>query len=300
MALKEVLRKFLPSAVLDQFRSWKKNQRRRQLRQQALAGKGLTKAELLQQLQQMGIAPGDTVMVHCSMSQLGFVQGGPTTLCGAFLEAIGPTGHLLMPSSPIKTLQLAFARHHQTVDLRTIPSAMGALSETFRAWPGVKRSPHPTEPVLAWGQQAAWLTEGHRGQITPYNANSPYRRMMQLNGKILYAGVTLDNAGTHLHTLEDAVDFPYPVYHPQVFRFQLTDQEGHQETVETKVHNPVWSVQRRCDELIPMFERASVLDRFPLGQAECLLLNAQGMLNTMLEAFHERRVTMYHPQGQVE
>lgn len=300
MAWKDKLRKLLPLAVLEKFRSFKKQQRRRQLQQQAQAGKVLTRPALVRQLHNMGIAEGDTIMVHCSLSQLGFVEGGSATLIEAILETIGLGGHLLMPSSPIKTLQLTFAQQNTTVDLRSIPSAMGALSETFRNWPGVKRSPHPTEPVLAWGEQAAWLTEGHRGQITPYNEHSPYRRMMQLNGKILYAGVTLDNAGTHLHTLEDAVDFPYPIYYPEVFRFQLIDAEGIPQEVETKVHNPEWSVQRRCDELIPLFQQAGVLQRYNLGQAECLLLDAQGMLNTMLKAFHERKITMYHPQGQVE
>lgn len=236
-------------------------------------------------------------MVHSSLSSIGYVKGGAATVVDALLQAVGDEGHLLMPSSPIAGLQIDFARTHREVDLRSAPSALGSISEHFRLRPGVCRSVHPTEAVLAFGPQAAWLTEGHLGQPTPYNAQSPFRRMMELDGEVLYLGVTLDNAGTHLHTLEDAVDFPYPVYAKEVFSFTVTDQQGRVHEVDSRVHNPEWSRRRRCDELLPMFERAGVLRQGKLGEAVCLLLNTRAMFDCMLNEFERQGVTMYHPQG---
>ena len=297
MGFKDPLRKALPEFLLERIRLWKRKGRRRALEAQRRYGKTWNQESLTAAFRSMGMEQGSTWMVHSSLGAIGYVEGGAETVVKALLNAVGPEGHLLMPSSPIAGLQLDFARGKREVDLRTIPSAMGSISEVFRCQSGVLRSAHPTEPVLAIGPNAEWLTEGHLGQKTPYNAYSPYRRMMELNGYILYLGVTLDNAGTHLHTLEDALDFPYPIYAPELFPFQLTDVQGGVHQVKTRVHNPEWSKKRRCDELLPLFDGQGVLRRAQLGKAECLLLNAQAMFECMIKAFEERGVTMYHPLG---
>lgn len=296
-ALKDWLRKLIPTSVLEQNRKRKKARRREELNNQKKAGRVVSHDMLVDQLKSMGIQKGDTLMIHCSLSKLGYVEEGAQGLISALLEAIGEKGNLLMPSSPVTKLQLDFAKENRSVDLRIIPSAMGALSENFRKYTGVKRSTHPTEPVLCFGPDSEWLTSGHLNQLTPYNETSPYRRMMELNGKVLYAGVTLDNAGTHLHTLEDAVDFPYEVYYPEVFQFDVIDGEGNIHQVSSKVHNPEWSVKRRCDELLPLFDAEAGMSRPKLGQADCLLLSTSEMFKCMTNSFESKGITMYHPKG---
>ena len=291
------IRKVLPGFVLDRIRKEKKKKRRRELARQKEQGSILNQQDLEDGLRKMGIGQGDTLMVHCRLSSLGYVEGGPEVLYQALRSALGPNGHLLMPSSPVRKLQLDFARQQRAVDLREIPSAMGALSEHMRKCPGVLRSTHPTEAVLAVGPKAEWLVSGHSSAAAPYAADSPFRRMMEFSGKILYLGVTLDNAGTHLHTLEDEVAFPFPVYTQEQFAFCVTDQKGITNEMKTRVHDPEWSRRRKCDELIPLFEEKGVLTRHRLGEAECLLLDASQMFQTMVQAFEERGVTMYHPKG---
>ena len=291
------IRKVLPGFVLDRIRKEKKRKRRGALSRQREQGNALNEQVLEDGLRKMGIGDGDSLMVHCRLSSLGFVEGGPGGLYRALRNILGPNGHLLMPSSPVKKLQLDFAREQRAVDLRSIPSAMGALSEYMRGCPGVLRSTHPTEAVLAAGPKAEWLVSGHSSAAGPYAADSPFRRMMEFSGKILYLGVTLDNAGTHLHTLEDEVAFPYPVYTKESFSFRVTDLKGTTSEMRTKVHDPQWSRKRKCDELIPLFEEKGVLTRHRLGESECLLLDASQMFQTMVQAFEERGVTMYHPKG---
>jgi aminoglycoside 3-N-acetyltransferase len=245
----------------------------------------------------MGIAAGDVLLVHASMGRMGYLEEGPTTAVNALIGVLGPTGTLVMPSSPVKALQLDHARSGVVFDVRNTPSAMGALSEYFRTLPGTVRSLHPTEPVCARGLQAHYLTEHHHLQPTPYTPDSPWGRVATAHGKILYVGVTLANAGTSLHVLEDAVPFKFPVYYDKSFEFQVIDSNGVPQVVKSKVHNPEWSVKRQCDALIPWFEAQGVLQKVRWGEADCLLLDAHAMLQTMRTGYEQNGITMYTPHG---
>ena len=292
------LRSLMPKPVLELYRSLKKDAVRKDLEKQREAGHSITKKRLLEQLTEMGVKPGDHLMVHCAMSKMGHLENGPKTVVDALLEAVGPAGTVCMPSSPIDKLQLTFMEQNPVFDVKNTPSAMGAVSEYFRKLPGTLRSLDPTEPVCAQGAVAKEFVKDHFGHLTPYNAPSPWKKLMDANGKILYVGVTLINAGTHLHTLEDAVDFKYPVYAHAIFTAKLIDSDGKVCTMQTKVHNPEFSRRRRCDELIPYFEAEGILQKTKLGRADCLLLDAKGMFDAMLKGYQEKGITMYTPHGE--
>ncbi len=291
------LRNILPDFILEKIRGAKKNAVRSALQKQKQSGEIISKERLLIQLREMGIAPGDHLMVHSAMSKIGFLADGPKTFVDALFEAVGPEGTVCMPSSPVKKLQLDYIRENPVFDVRNTPSAMGTITEYFRKLPGTLRSLHPTEPVCANGKRAVEFVGHHFGELTPYTANSPWKKLMDARGKILYVGVTLANAGTHLHTLEDALDFKYPVYYPEEFSARVLDEAGREHTMQTRVHNPEFSKRRRCDELIPLFERENVLQKTTLGKADCLLLDASAMFNSMVKNYKERGVTMYTPEG---
>jgi aminoglycoside 3-N-acetyltransferase len=292
------MRRFLPLFIKKYYRSLRRKRRRNDLVKQQRLGKGATRKALVLQLKQMGICQGDTLMVHSSLGKMGFVEGGAATVIDALKEAVGEKGNLLMPSSPVMALQYDYALKEKVFDVLETPSAMGAITEYFRQQTGVLRSAHPTEPVCAFGPDAEYLTCGHFAEITPYTHRSPWQRMYEFKGKILYVGVTLINAGTHLHTLEDSVEFPYPVYASRVFEFTIRDVDGKEHKVNTRVHNPEWSAKRRCDELIPLFMDAGVCKKVVFGQAPSLLFDATGMFNVMKDLYYRKGVTMYHPQGQ--
>lgn len=237
-------------------------------------------------------------MVHSAMSKIGFLENGPKTFVDALLEVVGESGTICMPSSPVKTLQLLHMQNAPVFDVKNTPSAMGAITEYFRKLPKTHRSLHPTEPVCANGRLAKDFTASHFGAITPYGENSPWKKLMDADGKILYIGVTLDNAGTHLHTLEDAVDFKYPVYADTIFTAKMVDETGAEKTMKTKVHNPEFSKRRKCDDLIPIFENEKVLEKHTLGRANVLLLDAKKMFTAMVSGYKKSGITMYTPHGE--
>jgi aminoglycoside 3-N-acetyltransferase len=297
MSFKNFVRSITPKPLLDWNRQRKKRGRNAQLESQKNNNEAFTVEDLVKDLKGMGIVEGDVILVHSSLSKIGYLQDGPKTLVDALIETVGPKGTILMPTSPNNVYQLNYIRNTPFFDVLNSPSKTGKITEYFRTLPEALRSLHPTEPVSAIGNNAEWFIEGHFNQETPYNANSPFYRVSEKKGKILYIGVTLSMAGTNLHTLEDAVDFKYPIYHNELFDIELIDSFGLKHKVKTKVHNPEWSKKRKCDDLIPMFEAEGVLEKVQLGEAKTLLLDAEKMLKVMIEKYEEEGITMYTPTG---
>jgi len=110
-------------------------------------------------------------------------------------------------------------------------------------------------------------------------------------------GTTLNGACTNLHTLEDAVDFKFPVYDEHIFDVKMIDAKGHESVVKTKVHNPEYSAKRNCDALKPMFEQEHVLVNGMIGEAKSMLIDAEKMLESMIRNYKEKGITMYTPFG---
>jgi len=252
---------------------------------------------LIRDFKNAGIIEGDTVLVHSSLSRIGYLEEGPKTFVDALLEIVGKKGNVLMPTSPNSVYQLNYIRNTPFFDVVNSPSKTGAITEYFRKHPDSKRSLHPTEPVSAIGPEAHYFTKDHFNQLTPYNDKSPFYRVSEKGGKILYVGVTLSMAGTNLHTLEDAVDFKFPVYYDEIFEIDIIDEKGNRNKVKTKVHNPVFSKKRKCDDLIPLFIEKGVMKKQRVGEAETLVVDAKPFFDLMCQEYLENGVTMYTPNG---
>lgn len=296
--MKNFIRSITPRFLLQIYRNSKKKGVRKSIEKQEKFGNGATLDSLIQDFKKCGIQSGDSVLVHIGFSKLGFVEGGPKTFVDALLSVVGENGNILMPTSPNAGLQLNYIQSNQVFDVVNSPSKMGLLSEYFRKLPAVVRSESPIEPVCALGPDAIWFTAGHAGEVTPYTSKSPFARLVEKQGKIVYIGVTLDNAGTSLHLLEDAVEsFPFPVYAEQRFLVKVIPVNQDAYEFEIKVHNPTQSAQRRCDELLPLFEKKGVAKQSNIAQAHTWVFEAQGMYQLMLDEFHKNGVTMYTPNG---
>ena len=64
----------------------------------ASASKPATVTSLVDELRALGLDDGMTVMVHSSLSRLGFVLGGAQTVVAALHETVGPGGTIMMPT----------------------------------------------------------------------------------------------------------------------------------------------------------------------------------------------------------
>lgn len=139
-----------------------------------------------------------TLIVHSSLSSIGWVVGGPPTVVEALLDVIGDEGTLIMPAATPQCSDLP------VFDPRTTPTTMGAIPETFRTWPGTSRSRHPLESVCAKGAKAAEVTKDHPLAFSE-GRGSPFGKLYELDGWVLLIGVGF-NRCTALHFAESLVE----------------------------------------------------------------------------------------------
>ena len=62
----------------------------------------ITKEFLVDKFYQLGIKQGDTLLVHASLSSLGYVVGGAETLFLVIREVIGNEGTIVVPSQTVE------------------------------------------------------------------------------------------------------------------------------------------------------------------------------------------------------
>lgn len=173
-----------------------------------------TQVALTTDLQALGIAEGQILIVHSSLKSLGYVLGGAQTVVSALIAALGPTGTLVMPaftpqvSDPSRWTDRPFpAEEIERVravlpefNIDTTPTSMGAIAETFRRWPATLRSDHPQVSICARGPQAPMIVTPHE-LAWAQGPGSPFERLYELGADILLLGVGFNRA-TMLHYAE--------------------------------------------------------------------------------------------------
>ncbi|MEM9202325.1 MAG: AAC(3) family N-acetyltransferase [Actinomycetota bacterium] len=174
-----------------------------------------TVATLRRDLEALGVEQGMTLMVHSSLSRLGFVAGGAHAVVLALLESVGPNGTVMMPTHsahlsepsswtnpPVpeawwSTLRADVPPYDPVL---TPTRGMGAVVECFRHVPGVQRSAHPCVSAAALGPDAAFLV-GEHPLDHALGESSPQARLYELDGHVLLLGVDHGN-NTSLHLAE--------------------------------------------------------------------------------------------------
>lgn len=295
--MRNFLKKIVPSFLLVVYRSFKKKKRSQKVLKEKQKGNIITEKQIKDKLTEVGIKSTDVVMLHSSLSKMGYVEGGAQSVINALKSVVGTDGTIAMPVFPGHGFNYDYLKSSPVFSVNETVSRMGIITETFRNMKGVKRSLHPTDSVAAFGLQADFLTADHFNQLTPYNSNSPFYKLCQLKGKIILLGVDF-NSLTNLHTLEDAVsDFKFPVYHTQILECTVVDEHGKRFKMRTKVHDPKWSQKRQCNAMILLFKEAGFLKESKLGNAIVYVIEADKMHAWMLKSYTERGITMYTPEG---
>src|SRR5262249_15671446 len=95
----------------------------------------LTRGRIVADLQELGLKSSGILLVHSSLSALGVVAGGARTVIDALGESLGTQGTLVLPTHSWEVMDSGC----RVFDVRQTPSCVGAITEKFRAMPGVVR-----------------------------------------------------------------------------------------------------------------------------------------------------------------
>lgn len=182
-------------------------------------GEPVTIPSLISDFEALGLAAGDTVIVHSSLSAIGWVAGGAQAVVDALREVLTEDGTLVMPTHtpqylhpdewqnppvPEDWYDQIFAHRPPYRPALTPSHGMGAIPECFRTYPDVTRSRHPLFSFAAWGADAGAIVGQHSYDYS-LGQDSPIGRIYERGGTVLLVGVD-HTVNTSLHLGEYRAD----------------------------------------------------------------------------------------------
>ena len=184
-----------------------------------------TITSLKRDFEALGVKPGANIIMHSSLSKIGWTVGGPVSVIRAIMQVLTLEGTLVMPTFSGENSDPSNWEHPPVPESwwdtirKEMPAfepqitparGLGRVIDTFRTWPGVLRSNHPVSSFAAWGKQAKFITENH--ELTgDLGEGSPISRLYELDGQILLVGVSHEN-NSSIHLAEYRSDFPGKKY----------------------------------------------------------------------------------------
>lgn len=221
--------------------------------------------KMAQDLVNLGIKEDDTILMHSSLSSLGFVEGGADTVIDTLLSLI-TKGTLLIPALSYSTVN----KDNPAFSVKDTPSCIGKISETFRKRDGVIRSIHPTHSVCGIGKYAKEILSQHIETSTPAGNKSPFALLPKYNGKILMLGCTM-RPNTSMHAVEELTR-PWYLMREEKVNFTLIDENGEKQTKEYECHF-FKGVMQRYDRVADLMD----VKKGKVLEADCFLIDSVKM-----------------------
>lgn len=255
----------------------------------------VTRSRLVSSFRDLGIERGETVLVHASLSAIGWTVGGPQAVVDALFETVTRSGTVVMPthttqySDPtawtdppvpdewIETILECRPAYRPSV---TPTRSMGAIAECFRTYPGTVRSRHPIYSFAAWGYDAEAIVSDHEFDYG-LGDGSPLARVYDLDGKVLMLGTDY-RTNTSLHLAEHRADVPLETSTTRVPVLEAGD----------RVHVEIETLETRTDDFVELgtaFEAQTDVHAGTVGAAEATLLDQRSLVEFARDWFETNR-----------
>lgn len=254
------------------------------------------KEDIISALQEAGVKKGQHIMVHTSLSQLGFVCGGPQVIIEALLESVGEMGTIMMPAQSWKNLDpkagvhweepkewwQAIREHWPAYNKEITPTnTMGAVAEMFRKWPRALRSDHPARSVAAYGKYASYLTENH-DLSNIFGDGSPIGRLYELDGYVLLIGVGYDK-NTSLHLADERAVYPNKHMAEESSAIMLNGQRV------WKTYQTLYVDGEDFEQIGDAFEKNGRVAKVPLGNSSIRFMKQKELVDFAVEWIQKNR-----------
>jgi len=180
--------------------------------------KALTQKDITDALHALGVTAGETLLVHTSLTQLGYVQGGADTIIDALKQTVGEDGTFLAPAflRPFIYSDGCLNKSNEYRPYDTRPDGAlrdkaiwtGALPKTMLKRNESFRSGHISHEWTAIGKNAEYCTSGHALLDSPCGKNSPLAKALELDGSVVFIGCSI-GANTFIHYIEAMANAPF-------------------------------------------------------------------------------------------
>ncbi|MBS4219689.1 AAC(3) family N-acetyltransferase [Bacillus sp. FJAT-49711] len=225
-----------------------------------VGGYMLTKNQLVGDFKRIGVKEGMVLVVHTSLRNIGYIEGGPDAVIESLLDILGDEGTLVMPS---------MTSGDEVFDPKTTPTDdMGIVAETFWRMPGVLRSVHPNSAFAAYGKHAPEIV-AEQLIDQPEGIKSPIGKAYQLDGRILLFGVSHDS-NTTIHLAESLNDVPYRTYSTM-----LMSRDGKVEKIEIPIINHCCQNFNKMESLL---KEKGCLTIQKIGNGTCQFMKAKDVV----------------------
>lgn len=256
-----------------------------------------SRRELAAAFSALGVAPGDTIMVHASVRAVGEVAGGPDQIHLAIKDAITERGTMMMYAScPDYYDDIGRGVHPGSFE-REILDKMpafeaataraardnGTLVEFFRSYPGTLVNDHVAR-FAVWGANARHLISEQPWHF-PFGRGSALDRFVELDGKILLIGCDHDNV-TFLHYAEHILDVPdlrvVTMEVPWIEDGERVWKEVKEVDTSGAGAHPNWP-DRFFSQIVNAYLARTNNRGGRVGHAHCFLFDARGLLALALD-----------------
>ena len=227
-----------------------------------------SKDQIISDLRRMGLVEGDHVAVALSFKSIGNVEGGPEEFIEALLAIVGSNGTIMM-NAHTSYFPVSEVNPDYVFDFRSSSPGTGVLPEKLLKHEGAIRSRHPTFSVVAVGNLAEYLTEGHDECSRPY---LPFEKLARVKGKCLFIGIEGRLVAIRHEAQRRAGLFVVPM---------LTGVK-YKKNNEVKLFVSVMPpCTKKLPELNPRLEEMNVLRNGRIGNAPSLIGLADNLLDSL-------------------
>ncbi|WP_462410525.1 AAC(3) family N-acetyltransferase [Neobacillus sp. Marseille-QA0830] len=180
-----------------------------------------TRQSIAEDLRSLGLTKGMTVMVHSSLSSIGWVNGGEVAVIQALMDVVTDEGTIVMPSQSVElsdptewqyppvpeewwdVIRETMPAYHE--EYTPVTRGLGRIVEVFRTYPGVIRSSHPNFSFIAWGKDKHNIID-HQSLHFGLGEQSPLGKLYHLDSHVLLLGAGFDS-NTCFHLAEYRIPY---------------------------------------------------------------------------------------------
>ncbi|MDA2209057.1 aminoglycoside N(3)-acetyltransferase [Bacillus cereus] len=244
-------------------------------------------------LKALGVEKGMTIIVHSSLSSIGWISGGAVAVVEALMKVVTEEGTIIMPT---QSSDLSDPKHWSrppvpedwwqiirdnvpAFDSRITPTrGMGEIVECFRTYPNVVRSNHPLGSFAAWGKHAVEIAMNHSLSMS-FGEESPLRKIYDLDGYVLLIGVGYDsNTSVHLSEVRSGACELIQVGAPIIENGERVWKEFFEMDYESE----------KFVEIGVEFERKGTVKNGKIGNATCRLMKQRDIVDFGTEWFRKK------------